>query len=164
MQRDVRFATPADAGALVRLRAAMFTAMGQEDAGPGAPWRAAAERWFAEVLPTGQVLVAVSDVPGAGPVASAMAVLEQRAPSPTNPAGRAAHLSQVSTLPEHRRQGRARACLEALLGELDVRGVARTDLFATGDGEALYRSLGFRTSPYPALRRPLVDGGVVPPR
>jgi ribosomal protein S18 acetylase RimI-like enzyme len=154
VQREIRLATAADAGALVRLRAAMFNAMGQETGGRHAPWRAASERWFAEVLPTGQVLVAVADVPGAGPVASAMAVLEQRAPSPTNPAGRAAHLSQVSTLPEHRRRGHARACLEALLRELDARDVLRTDLFATEEGEALYRSLGFRGSPYPALRRP----------
>jgi ribosomal protein S18 acetylase RimI-like enzyme len=150
----VRLADERDASALVVLRAAMFAAMGQDVGAPEAPWRAAAEHWFTEVLPTGQVLVAVADVPGAGPVASAMAVLEQRAPSPTNPAGRAAHLSQVSTLPDHRRRGHARACLEALLGELDARGVLRTDLFATGEGEALYRSLGFRASPYPALRRP----------
>ncbi len=154
MQREIRFATAADAGALVRLRAAMFTAMGQEVGGSDAPWRAAAERWFAEVLPTDGVLVTVADVPGSGLVASAMAVLERRAPSPTNPEGLAAHLSQVSTLPEHRRRGHARACLEALLAGLDARAVRRTDLFATGEGEALYRSLGFRTSPYPALRRP----------
>ncbi|GAA2748646.1 hypothetical protein GCM10009869_01230 [Amnibacterium kyonggiense] len=83
-----------------------------------------------------------------------MAVLEHRAPSPTNPAGLAAHLSQVSTLPGHRRRGHARACLSALLAELDRRGVGRTDLFATADGEALYLDLGFRASPYPALRRP----------
>jgi ribosomal protein S18 acetylase RimI-like enzyme len=148
----VRFATPGDAAALVSLRAAMFAAMGQDVADPG--WRAAAEGWFATRLRGDDVLVAVVDEPGAGPVACAMAVLEQRAPAPTNPAGLAAHLSQVSTLPAHRRQGYARRCLELLLAALDERGVRRTDLFATGDGAALYASLGFRTSPYPALRRP----------
>jgi ribosomal protein S18 acetylase RimI-like enzyme len=154
MERVVRFAVAEDAPVLVVLRAAMFAAMGQDPGGPEAPWRSSAEHWFAEYLPTGRVLVALAEVPGAGPVASAMAVLEQRAPSPTNPAGIAAHVSQVSTLPAHRRQGHARACLQALLDGLDARGAARTDLFATGEGEALYRSLGFRASPYPALRRP----------
>ena len=154
MERVVRLAVEADAPALVLLRGAMFTAMGQDVGGPDAPWRVAAERWFAEQLPAERVLVAVAEAPGAGVVASAMAVLERRAPSPTNPVGIAAHVSQVSTLPAHRRQGHARACLQALLAELDARGAARTDLFATGEGEALHRSLGFRTSPYPALRRP----------
>ena len=44
--------------------------------------------------------------------------------------------------------------MTALLTALDERGVARTDLFASADGEGLYLDLGFRPSPYPALRRP----------
>jgi ribosomal protein S18 acetylase RimI-like enzyme len=152
MNGTVRFATREDADALVRLRAAMFDAMGQDTAGE--PWRRSAREWFAEHLRGSDVLVAVVDEHGSGPVACAMAVLERRAPSPTNPAGLAAHVSQVSTLPERRRRGYARACLTALLAALDDRGVRRTDLFATSDGEALYRGLGFRASPYPALRRP----------
>lgn len=148
----VRFATPADADALVTLRAAMFDSMGQDTS--GTQWRAAAVGWFRDRLASGEAIVAVAAPPGFGVVACAMAVLEQRAPSPTNPAGLAAHVSQVSTLPEHRRHGRARACVTALLAELDRRGVGRTDLFATEDGEALYLDLGFRASPYPALRRP----------
>lgn len=149
-----RLARPDDAAALVALRAAMFTAMGQDVGADDAPWRTAARRWFAERLGGPEVLVAVVEADGAGPVSCAMAVLESRAPSPSNPAGRSAHLSQVSTLPAHRGRGMARACLVALLEALDERGVQRTDLFATGDGERLYRSLGFRSSPYPALRRP----------
>ncbi|MBW4041595.1 MAG: GNAT family N-acetyltransferase [Acidobacteria bacterium] len=150
----VRFAVPADAAALVLLRAAMFAAMGQEVDDPA--WRAAARAWFEVQLAGDGVLVAVVDLPGFGPVSSAMAVLERRAPSPTNPDGLAAHLSQVSTLREHRRRGHAGACVTALLAALDARGIVRTDLFATADGEALYLEQGFRPSPYPALRR---DGG-----
>jgi ribosomal protein S18 acetylase RimI-like enzyme len=148
----VRIAVPADAEALVVLRAAMFDAMGQDTVGP--QWRSGALAWFRERLEGDDVVVVVADPPGFGPVASAMAVLEHRAPSPTNPFGLAAHLSQVSTLPEHRRRGHARACVTALLTALDERGVARTDLFASADGEGLYLDLGFRPSPYPALRRP----------
>jgi ribosomal protein S18 acetylase RimI-like enzyme len=150
----VRFARPEDAPALAALRAEMFAAMGQDAGPPDAAWRGAAARWFAARIAAGEALIAVADDPEAGPVACAMAVLEERAPSPTNPGGRSAHLSQVVTHPAHRRRGHARACLRLLLEELDRRGVGRTDLFATADGDALYRSLGFRTSPYPALRRP----------
>ncbi|MGT2424849.1 GNAT family N-acetyltransferase [Amnibacterium kyonggiense] len=152
MTGTVRFAGPADAAALVELRAAMFGAMAQDASGAG--WRAGALRWFEEALAGDDVLVAVVDAAGLGPVACAMAVVERRAPSPTNPLGLAAHLSQVSTLAGHRRRGHARACLTALLARLDDRGVGRTDLFATAEGEALYRALGFRSAPHPALRRP----------
>ena len=146
-----RFAVPDDAAALVTLRAAMFAAMGQD---PSGEWRPAAQRWFETHLTADDLLITVADAPGVGPVSCALAVIEHRPPSPTNPVGIAAHLSQVSTLPEHRRRGYGRACVAALLVALDDRGVRRTDLFATDDGDALYRGLGFRTSPYPALRRP----------
>jgi ribosomal protein S18 acetylase RimI-like enzyme len=157
MTHLVRFATPADADALVELRAAMFdglrsSTVGRDTVGP--QWRAAARAWFQERLAGGDVLVTVADPPGFGVVCCAMAVLEHRAPSPTNATGLAAHLSSVSTLPEHRRRGHARACVTALLAALDERGVNRTDLFASEDGEALSLDLGFRASPYPALRRP----------
>ncbi|RIX31021.1 GNAT family N-acetyltransferase [Amnibacterium setariae] len=147
-----RLAGPEDAAALVDLRAAMFEAMGQDVTGPA--WRRAAREWFARRLAGDDVLVVVADLPDAGPVSCAMAVLEDVAPSPSDPVGRRAHLSNVSTLAVHRGRGLARACVGLLVAELDARGVRRTDLFATTDGEALYRSFGFRTSPYPALRRP----------
>lgn len=152
MTAAVRFATPSDVDALVELRAAMFDAMGQDTI--GLQWRTAARAWFQERLPGADLLVTVAEPLGFGPVSCAMAVVEHRAPSPTNATGLAAHLSSVSTLPEHRRRGYARACVTALLAALDGRGVNRTDLFASEDGEALYLDLGFRASPYPALRRP----------
>lgn len=151
MDARIRFAGPQDSDALVELRVSMFGDMGQDLAGA---WRPAAKAWFERELGGPHVLITVADAPGNGPVSSAMAVLERRAPSPSNPSGSAAHVSQVSTLVAHRRRGYAGACLRALLAELDARGVGRIDLFATGDGDSLYRSLGFRTAPYPALRRP----------
>ena len=154
MDLVIRLATPDDAEALVRLRAAMFVAMGQDVGPEDAPWRRAAAAWFAEHLAAGgDALAVVADVRCAGPVASALAVLVPKAPDPADPSGRSAHVSQVSTLPEHRRRGHARACLRLLLGTLDAEGIARTDLHATADGEALYRGLGFTDRPYPSLRR-----------
>lgn len=153
VQATIRRATPADADALVVLRAAMFTAIGDDVGDEHAAWRGSARTWFAEHLDDGTALCVVADVPRSGPVSSALAVLMPRAPSPTNGDPRVAHVSQVSTLPGHRRQGHARACLGHLLAELDRAGVGRADLHATGDGEALYRSLGFIDAPFPSLRR-----------
>ncbi|MDH2445238.1 GNAT family N-acetyltransferase [Amnibacterium sp. CER49] len=149
----VRRAVPADAHALVELRAAMFHALGQDDGPADAPWRTAAGRWFAERLAeeTGTAVFVV-DVDGR-PVSCAMGLVERRAPSPANPSSTRGHVSQVSTLPEHRRQGYARACLAALLGWFETETGARfVDLHAAPDGAALYRSLGFRDAPNPGMR------------
>ena len=81
VQPVVREASPADAAALVRLRVAMFAAMGRDVGAEDAPWRSAAEHWFAQHL--GRDAVApVVDGPGEGPVAAALAVLRPRAPGP----------------------------------------------------------------------------------
>ncbi len=49
----------------------------------------------------------------------------------------------MSTLPEARGRGHARAVLRALLDWCVGRGVSRVDLRATPYGEPLYRSEGF---------------------
>jgi len=151
----IRRATPDDADALVLLRAAMFEDMGEDTGAPDARWRVDAAAWFhRELGRVDEVAAYVAEVVGEGVVASALGMLEHPAPSPSNPAGVRGHVSQVSTLPGHRRRGHARACLVALLDWFDHDTAAgRLDLHATGDGEPLYRSLGFAPSPYPSLRR-----------
>ncbi len=153
----IRRATPEDAAALVALRAAMFDDMGEDTGAADAPWRVGAAAWFRRELGrVDEVAAFVAEVPDAGVVASALGLLEHPAPSPANPSGVRGHVSQVSTLPGHRRRGHARACLVALLDwfehDTDAR---RLDLNATGDGEPLYRALGFVPAPYPSLRRRL---------
>jgi GNAT superfamily N-acetyltransferase len=150
----IRRAVPADAAALAALRAAMFADMGEDAGGPHAAWRLDAVAWFErELRRGGEVAAFVAEVPDTGVVASALGLLEHPAPSPANPAGVRGHVSQVSTLPAHRRRGYARGCLVALLDWFEHETAAgRLDLHATGDGEALYRSLGFAPSPYPSLR------------
>lgn len=149
----VRRATPQDADALVRLRAAMFAAMGQDPGPDDAAWRVAAAGWSAAAAEDESVVIAVAEEPGTGVVASAMAVLLPRAPSPEDVSSASAHVSQVSTLPGHRRRGHAHACLRLLLEELDRLGVVRADLHATADGERLSRALGFTEPAFRALRR-----------
>lgn len=57
----------------------------------------------------------------------------------------------MSTDPQHRRRGYARACLDGLLAWFRDETEARViNLNATGDGTALYRSLGFAEPRYPA--------------
>lgn len=157
MTAVIRRAAPADAAALVELRAAMFADMGEDPGGPDAPWRQGAAAWFRrELSRRDEVAAFVADDADAGVVASALGLLEHPAPSPSYPAGVRGHVSQVSTLPGHRRRGYARGCLVALLGWFDHDTAAgRLDLHATGEGEPLYRSLGFAPSPYPSLRRRL---------
>lgn len=148
----VRLATAADAAALARLRAAMLQAMGRDVGPEDAPWRTAAAAWFA-AEPGRSAVAVVAEAPGEGVVASALAVLLPRPPGPDASTPFAAHVSQVSTRPEHRRRGHARACLRLLLELLEARGIERADPHATADGDALYRGPGFRDSPYPSLRR-----------
>ena len=149
-----RRAGPDDAAAVVELRAAMYRALG-DDPGPlEAPWRAAALAWFTRNLASdGRAAVFVVDGPDGRPVACAMGLLEARAPSPTNPSGLRGHVSQVSTADAYRRRGYARACLTALLAWFEADTDSRIiDLHASGEGETLYRSLGFQGAPFPALR------------
>lgn len=149
-----RRAVPADAAALVRLRALMLQEMGMDVGDEDAEWRAAAEKWFAERLAeTREFAAFVVDDPELGVVASAAGSCDRHAPGPANPSGAHGHLFNVSTDARRRRRGLARACLDALLAwfheETDCRVI---DLNATQDGMALYHSRGFAPPRFPALQ------------
>ena len=148
----VRRAVPSDAAALTALRAEMFVAMGH-DVGPAdAPWRTAAEAWFAERL-SGDPLVAVvvAEVAGAV-VACALGTSQPHVPGPRNPSGSRGHVSNICTLPEYRRQGLARACVDELLRWFrTATDVGAVHLSATADGIGLYESFGFSRPEHPYL-------------
>ncbi|MDQ1656532.1 MAG: hypothetical protein QOD41_1615 [Cryptosporangiaceae bacterium] len=147
----VRRAGPADALALVRMRAVMCEAMGDDV--EGTEWRAGAERWFADALADpGRFAAFVVDDPGLGVVASAAGTVEFRAPSPSNVGGARGHVFNVATDPRRRRLGHAGACFGALLAWYrDETPVTRIALHATGDGAGLYRAAGFTEPRYPEL-------------
>nr|WP_277628075.1 GNAT family N-acetyltransferase [Arsenicicoccus dermatophilus] len=86
---------------------------------------------------------------GARPAAS-------RVPGPSTPTGVDVLLSSVATAPGRRRQGHARACVEAVLAWARERGADRVELFATAEAVGLYEELGFRRADHPALRAALV--------
>jgi ribosomal protein S18 acetylase RimI-like enzyme len=156
----VRRAEVRDAAALVRLRALMFASMGEEPGPEDAPWRADAQRWFAERLARPAEFAAfVVDDAELGVVSTAVGMCYDRAPGPLNPAPVTGHLSNVSTDPRRQRRGYAKACLEALLDwfgrETDAWVV---NLHATSHGDALYRSLGFDSPRHPELHIRLSHG------
>ena len=67
-------------------------------------------------------------------------------PTFSHPSGRRAHLMNVFTHPDFRRQGIARAMVSLLVDEARGRGITEISLDATEAGRPLYRALGFRKS------------------
>ena len=64
-------------------------------------------------------------------------------PTFDHPTGKRAHLMNVYTNPEYRRQGIARQTVTMLLDEAKERGVTYISLDTTQSGEPLYQALGF---------------------
>ena len=63
-----------------------------------------------------------------------------------HPTGKRAHLMNVYTRREYRRQGIARKMVELLIDETWERGATEISLDATASGRPLYKSLGFTDS------------------
>jgi GNAT superfamily N-acetyltransferase len=151
----VRRATAADAAALTRLREVMLSDMGMLAAAKADPgWRLKAEAWFAQRLDDKDDFAAfvVEDL-DIGVVSCAAGVCDRHAPGPGNPGGVQGLVFNMSTAPQCRRRGYARACLDALLAWFRDETEARViNLNATGEGIALYRSFGFSEPRFPALQ------------
>ena len=67
-------------------------------------------------------------------------------PTFSHPTGKRAHLMNVYTRSEYRRQGIARKMVEMLIDETWKRGATEISLDATKMGRPLYESLGFTNS------------------
>ena len=67
-------------------------------------------------------------------------------PTFSHPTGKRAHLMNVYTRSEYRRQGIARKMVELLIDETWKRGATEISLDATALGKPLYKSLGFTDS------------------
>ena len=147
----VRLAEPADAAELARLRALMLEGLG-EDPDAGTEWREPCRRDFERRLGDDLVAAVIPRATG-GLAACAVGVVYAALPGPTRPDGRQALLVNVVTDLDVRRRGFARACVEMVLAELHDRGVTRIELHASGEGEGMYRTLGFAAPRYPALER-----------
>ncbi len=146
----LRRATLDDIPALVELRAAMFTAMGDPLVSE-TPWRDASAAWFEQHLGV-DACVYVVDL-GGELISAALGFVHTATPSPSSLTDVRGHVSNVVTMDEHRRRGHARSCLEALLSWFREETEAdRVDLAASDDGVALYESLGWERRVHPTLR------------
>lgn len=136
----LRRATPADAAELARLRAVMHVEMGSP---PTPASTAASQAAFARRLAGDGFAAYVVD--GGGRLLSAgTGWLVEHLPSPHQLDPWRGHIASVSTDPEARRQGHARAVFGALVGWFTEQGVTRIDLRATPGGQPLYEQFGFR--------------------
>ncbi|WP_026925348.1 GNAT family N-acetyltransferase [Glycomyces arizonensis] len=149
-----RFAVDDDIDEIVRLRQVMLEEWLEcHDNGWREETAAILRRRLGETEPT--MAVTVVDTPdGPGTLAACAAgVITERLPSPLHHTGLSGWVFNVSTDPVWRRRGFSRACMEALLGWFDDRGIRSVDLHASSQGEGLYRQLGFQSPDEPAMRR-----------
>ena len=154
----VRRAGPADAAALVALRAAMIDALSTgplDDNG----WRASCERLYRERLTPGSSEWAayVVDGPDGVPVCGVVGWVLEHPPGPRNASPRRGYVASMSTLPHVRGRGLGRAVFAELMRWFDSIGIDQVELLASDAGEPLYRDFGFIESKSKAmtwLRRP----------
>lgn len=149
----IRRAVPKDLGAVLALRALMFSAMGAStEAISDNTWQRNASRWLQLNLGNPRVNITVADVNGSA-VACSLGEVVDRPPSPGNPDGLVGMLGNVATFPEYRMTGLGQACVDAVMewfrNETEVSSV---ELFATLEGHRRYTKHGFTQHEFPHLR------------
>ncbi|MFF1697834.1 GNAT family N-acetyltransferase [Streptomyces sp. NPDC058257] len=165
---DIRQATQADIAELVRLRALLFETLGgeyfnpssggsrepegpEESRGSGdSSWQDALAVVLKGQVDTADMRILVVDA-DKGLAACAIGSVEQRLPGPHLRNGRVGLVIGVVTDPAHRRRGHSRSLMRGLLDWFREREAARVDLYASAEGDPLYRDLGFVDHPDPAL-------------
>lgn len=145
----VRRASVEDAWELTRLRRVMINAFREVH---DESWEDACNDTLELALadpdgPMQAFVVDAGDAPGKL-AAGSVGVIQQRLPSPENHSGLIGYILSVSTDPDFRRCGYARAVVEATLEWMDGCGVVKTELIASEYGDALYRELGFAAPRY----------------
>lgn len=99
---------------------------------------------FRSRLGTDPDLIAhVIDAPAGGLACAVWGIVAHGIRSPKAPTGLSARLNNVSTDPEHRRRGYARATVQAFLDQAAAVGCWSVALYASEAGRPLYEGLGF---------------------
>jgi ribosomal protein S18 acetylase RimI-like enzyme len=150
---QVRQAVDGDVAELVRLRASLFEALGGDFFNPASDggWREALVSVLKEQLTADAVRILVVDGDDGELAACGIGMIEQRLPGPHLRNGRMGHIIGMVTDPAYRRRGHGRAIMEGLLAWFRERQASRVDLYASAEGEPLYRGLGFTDHPDRAL-------------
>jgi GNAT superfamily N-acetyltransferase len=124
----------------------MFKDMGLLEAREFNDLASAAEPWLARLMATGEYVGWLIENDGQS-VAGAGVLLREQGPVPgCLRVGKWAHVVNVYTEPQHRRQGLARRLMETVLEWCRVNGVDHVTLAASATGRPLYESLGFRST------------------
>ena len=145
----VRPATLADADVLVRHRVGMFTDMGV--AMDAAALETAFRAWLTEMLPAGIYRAWLVEAPDGHVVGGGGITVLPWPPGPRYFGGRLAFVYNVYTDPPHRRRGLARLVMDAIHTFCREAGITSLALNASGDGQPLYKSLGYVESPSPMM-------------
>ncbi|MFE7840676.1 GNAT family N-acetyltransferase [Streptomyces sp. NPDC057474] len=152
----VRRATVKDAVEVLRLRQVMIDSMGPPGAGGPTGWHAESLPTLRRRLadPEGDFAAFVVDRPERPGALAALVVgtIDYRIGKAGNPRGAVGHVFSVATDPDCRRQGYARACMEALVDWFREVGAGYVHLTASPDAEPLYASMGFRRRPDPLMQ------------
>ena len=148
---SARPATTADVDEVVRLAGVMYASMGHDVTDPS--WIDAAHRAFEQRLGDDLAVFVVDAPDRPGLAASGAGTIATRLPAPNNVRARVGYIQWIATDEDARRQGHARAVMDALLTWFDDEQVPVVELHATPDGEPLYRELGFDDKGPSALRR-----------
>jgi len=142
----IREATVRDLETILHHRRRMCEDMGHREAAVldrmVADCRGPLRRWLEEGVYRGFLVERDGAVVAGGGI-----IVSAWLPSAADPQARRATILNVYTEPEHRRQGLARALMEAMLGWCRDQGFRAVTLDASEDGRALYESMGFRPTP-----------------
>lgn len=140
----IRQATVADIPDLVRLRRAMFEAMGFDDPTQLAAADEAAAAYFAENIPTGEFYgwLAIASSTGEA-IGSGGVVIDRHPPGPVNLSGQTGYIMNLVTVPRYRRRGIGRRMMQVIIEWLAEQGLRRITLHTTEMGRPLYEELGF---------------------
>jgi len=138
---SIRPVTLDDLETFLELRVLMFEGLGRG----GAELQASLPRmrsYFREALPSGVYRGWFAELDGR-PVACIGLVPHALPPSPSNPHGKTAHLTNIVTRVEHRRRGLARQLLAHVLDIVRGEDFSLVVLHASTEGRELYEEFGF---------------------
>lgn len=139
----VRPALPEDAEDIIRLRSDLLLSTPLDE-----EWIIRCSIQLALRLgPGGDARAYVLEAPDGTMAAVALGLVHSVLPAPAYPAGLAARVQTVATLPAYRRRGFARAVMSALLDQLKTEHVTLVELHSSPEAATLYRELGFASSP-----------------
>jgi GNAT superfamily N-acetyltransferase len=147
MTYQIRRATIADMEIIIRQRRSMFEEMGTGTTESLDRMIAAYYPWLSEKLETGGY-VGFLAVDGDTVIAGAGAIIsDMRQPHPVLRDGKTAHVVNVYTESDYRKQGLARRLMQTLVEYFREEGIGSATLHASQFGRSLYESLGFEDAP-----------------